>query len=191
MVEDQFSRQWYGQNLGRHLQLYPECAALLDLAPRKECCDVQVQSTAGRSFCYSQITFLPGTFNSCQNEQNDFDAINQCCDILAGEDKSTAFSCKETILQEEVDEVAANLASQCTTDDDVCTQKFIDQIETIEQDIKQLEVGGASRTESDSKINQIGFVLIFPALIALICAFLSCRTRCFKKSVRSTMPCLA
>ena len=53
---------------------------MFQYSERKACCDSKVQSTAGRSFCYSQITFPPGTFNSCKNRDNDHAQVYACCD---------------------------------------------------------------------------------------------------------------
>ena len=41
----------------------------------------------------------------------------------------------------------------------------------------------------DTKSDQMLFVLIFPAVILLVCVFISFRTRCFKRPVMESLGC--
>ena len=76
----------------RNLQVYPQCAVILDSLKRYECCDKAVLSSAGRQFCYNDIVYPEDEFSECQLQ----DVIKnfECCDQLAKGDLNYAYECK-------------------------------------------------------------------------------------------------
>lgn len=76
----------------RNLAVYPECAVIQAKVSRYECCDEAVKSTAGRKFCYNEVTYPEKTFIECS--EGDVVQKFTCCDDIAEGDQSYAYECK-------------------------------------------------------------------------------------------------
>mmetsp|Transcript_35556 Transcript_35556/g.46786 ORF Transcript_35556/g.46786 Transcript_35556/m.46786 type:complete len:118 (+) Transcript_35556:16-369(+) len=83
----------------RNLALYPDCAVLQALEDREVCCDTKVKSSAGRNFCYNDVTYPDGHFSDCFHD-GDVVWIFTCCEDVGGTNLSKAYSCKQELLAE-------------------------------------------------------------------------------------------
>lgn len=82
-------------HLLRNLAIYPQCAVIQEDLKRFECCDIYVQSQAGRDFCYSDIIHEQDAFAKC-----DFDTYAKmfdCCEELANGDLDLKFDCRTSL----------------------------------------------------------------------------------------------
>ena len=119
-MQDMVAKPLFGSsNRERRLAIYSKCAVITDSQKRKACCDTEAVSEAGRKFCYNEVVYPAGEFDSCIFE-SPIDVFD-CCEKLGGDNKYYIYDCEVSIVNVGCSKGATSAAEA----KQMCDQNFL------------------------------------------------------------------